>query len=348
MDNLHSKTNTFFLSLQFVGKEIKCTFAAVMSVKKLFKRYSLLVSICVGTIVYFLFANVTSLYPVGDAVTPFLIGSLPYVMAALLYVTFCKIKLKEMRPRRWHMRLQLIYIAISSVLALAAAFCTDASTKLVLEGIFICFICPTAAAAAVVADKLGGNISSLTIYTIMSNLLASLLIPLFFPMIEKGVDISFFKAFVMVLYNVTGVLVLPLLLAIVSKRVLPRFVRWIASVKDLAFYMWCYNLAIVTGLTVRNTLHSSVSGWVLALLLFSPALVAIIQFAIGKAVGRPYGENISAGQSFGQKNTVVAIWLTITFLNPLAALAPGAYVIWQNLINAWQLWYKDKFGYVKW
>ncbi len=329
-------------------KEIKCTFASVMSIKKIFKRYSLLISICVGTALYFLFAGVPYLYNMGDVISPWLIDSLPYVMAALLYVTFCKIKLKEMRPRRWHLCLQLVYVAISSLLALAAAFCTDYSAKLVLEGVFICFICPTAAAAAVVADKLGGNISSLTIYTIMSNLLASLLIPLFFPMIEKGVDISFFEAFVMVLYNVTGVLVLPLVLAIISKKVIPGFVRWIASVKDLAFYMWCYNLAIVTGLTVRNTLRSEVSGWVLVFLLVLPAFAALIQFAIGKAVGRRYGENISAGQSFGQKNTVVAIWLTITFLNPLAALAPGAYVIWQNIINAWQLWYKDKFGYVKW
>ncbi len=316
--------------------------------KKFFKRYSLLISISVGTILYFLFADVPFLFPVGDAVSPWLIGSLPYVMAALLYVTFCKINLKEMRLRRWHICLQLIYIGISTLLALLAAYVSEGSVKLVLEGFFICFICPTAAAAAVVADKLGGNISSLTIYTIMSNLIASLLIPLFFPMIEKGVDISFFEAFVMVLYNVTGVLVLPLILAIISKKVIPAFVRWIVSVKDLAFYMWCYNLAIVTGLTVRNTLQSEVSGWVLAFLLISPAFAALIQFAIGKAVGRCYGENISAGQSFGQKNTVVAIWLTITFLNPLAALAPGAYVIWQNLINAWQLWYKDKYGYVKW
>ncbi len=319
-----------------------------MDVKKIFKRYSLLISIVVGTAAYLLFANIPLLYPVGDAVSPCLVGSLPYVMAALLYVTFCKINLKDMHPRRWHLRLQLIYIALSSVLALLAAFAVDGSAKLVLEGFFICFICPTAAAAAVVADKLGGNISSLTIYTIMSNILASLLIPLFFPMIEKGVDISFLEALVMVLYNVTGVLVLPLALAIVSKKVIPSFVRRIASIKDLAFYMWCYNLAIVTGLTVRNTLISELSGWVLVLLLVSPAFAALIQFAIGKTVGRRYGENISAGQSFGQKNTVVAIWLTITFLNPLAALAPGAYVIWQNLINAWQLWYKDKYGYVKW
>lgn len=34
-------------------------------------------------------------------------------------------------------------------------------------------------------------------------------------------------------------------------------------------------------------------------------------------------------------------------LNPLAAVAPGAYVIWQNMVNAWQLWYKGKYGKLK-
>ena len=27
-----------------------------------------------------------------------------------------------------------------------------------------------------------------------------------------------------------------------------------------------------------------------------------------------------------------------TYLHPLAALGPGAYVVWQNLFNSYQLW----------
>ena len=71
-------------------------------------------------------------------------------------------------------------------------------------------------------------------------------------------------------------------------------------------------------------------------------------FFCPKAVGYHYGDSISAGQALGQKNTVVGIWLTIAFLNPIASIAPCAYVVWQNLINAWQLWYKQKYGRLKW
>ncbi len=27
---------------------------------------------------------------------------------------------------------------------------------------------------------------------------------------------------------------------------------------------------------------------------------------------------------------------------------PDAYVVWQNLVNGWQLWYKEKYGKLKW
>ena len=56
----------------------------------------------------------------------------------------------------------------------------------------------------------------------------------------------------------------------------------------------------------------------------------------------------AGGQALGQKNTVIGIWLMLSFLNPTAVIAPCAYVIWQNLINAVQLWYKGKYGYLKW
>ena len=152
----------------------------------------------------------------------------------------------------------------------------------------------------------------------------------------------------MVFRNVTTVLVVPLLLALLSRKFLPRFVDKVKSVKDLGFYMWCFNLTILMGETLRNFLHATVSGWILALLLIVPLVVCLVQFAIGKAVGRHWDASISAGQALGQKNTIVGIWLTLTFLNPLAAVAPGSYVVWQNLVNGWQLWYKEKYGRLKW
>lgn len=313
-----------------------------------FKRFSLPVSLLVGIVFYLMFSRIDILVPVGDVAGPVLLDIMPVVLFTILYVTFCKIQIKEMKPRTWHFILQGIRIVLSGLFVWLITLTSDADTKLVLEGVFICIICPTAAAAPVVTEKLGGSIGSLTIYTIIANVVTTIIIPLFFPMVEKSADMSFIFAVLMVLKNVTLVLVVPLALALISRKVIPSFTTYLAKKKNLGFYLWCINLSIVSGVTVRNILQSTVSGTSLVLLLVLPLFVTVAQFAIGKAVGRPFGDSISAGQALGQKNTVVGIWLTISFLNPLAAVAPGAYVLWQNMVNAWQLWYKEKYGKVKW
>ena len=54
----------------------------------------------------------------------------------------------------------------------------------VFEGAMVCFICPTATAAAVITAKLGGSASTLTTYTLLSNLLAAIVVPVIFPLVE--------------------------------------------------------------------------------------------------------------------------------------------------------------------
>lgn len=320
-----------------------------MKVFSFFRKFALPCSLVLGALGYLIFANVPFLQPLGDAVGPRLVELMPVVLFALLYVTFCKIEIKEMKPKMWHFVLQLIRTSLALLMVIAIClFGKNYEAKVILEGAFICFICPTAAAVAVVTEKLGGSIGSLTTYTVIANIFTMIIIPSLFPMVEKGADVSFLYMSMMVFRNVTTVLVVPLLLALLSRKFLPRFVDKVKSVKDLGFYMWCFNLTILMGETVRNILHATVSGWILALLLFVPLLVCLIQFAIGKAVGRHWDASISGGQALGQKNTIVGIWLTLTFLNPLAAVAPGAYVVWQNLVNGWQLWYKEKYGHLKW
>ena len=320
-----------------------------MKVFSFFRKFALPCSLVLGALGYLIFANVPFLQPLGDAVGPRLVELMPVVLFALLYVTFCKIEIKEMKPKAWHFVLQLIRTSLALLMVIAIClFGKNYEAKVILEGAFICFICPTAAAVAVVTEKLGGSIGSLTTYTVIANIFTMIIIPSLFPMVEKGADVSFLYMSMMVFRNVTTVLVVPLLLALLSRKFLPRFVDKVKSVKDLGFYMWCFNLTILMGETLRNFLHATVPGWILALLLIVPLVVCLVQFAIGKAVGRHWDASISAGQALGQKNTIVGIWLTLTFLNPLAAVAPGAYVVWQNLVNGWQLWYKEKYGKLKW
>ncbi|MDR0757716.1 MAG: transporter, partial [Tannerella sp.] len=71
-------------------------------------------------------------------------------------------------------------------------------------------------------------------------------------------------------------------------------------------------------------------------------ILCCAQFWGGRRIGRRYGDPVSSGQGLGQKNTILALWMAQTYLNPLISLAPATYIIWQNIINAYQLWRKNR------
>lgn len=318
-----------------------------MRVIAFIKKWTLLCAMLFGTVVYTLFTTVEPLKEPGLVLGPVVEQMMPVMIFTILYVTFCKINIENMRPRAWHFWLQLIRTALSAIMVAVVALARTPEEKIVLEGVFICVICPTAAAAPVITEKLGGSIESLTVYTLIANVVTAVIIPAFFPLVEKGAGITFTFAFLMILKRVVTVLLLPLCLALLTRRYLPRVAEAIKSCKNLGFYLWCINLSIVMGMTLHHIVISQVSGLTLLLLITLPAIVTVALFTIGKSVGHCYGESICAGQALGQKNTMVGIWLTVTFLNPTAAVAPCVYVVWQNLVNTWQLWYKSKYGRLK-
>ena len=316
------------------------------------KNWTLLVALCVGCIVYLTFAYLPPLEPVGDFVGPKLVSLLPVVIFVMLYMTFCKIDMHNFRPRTWHFLLQLVRTGLSGLVVLIIVLFphADPDTKVVLEGIFICVICPTAAAAAVVTEKLGGSIATMTVYMIIANCFTVVIIPAFFPLVERNANITFLMSAMMVLERVLRVLILPLILGLFTQRFLPRVVAWVKRVPNAPFYLWSFNLSIIMGLATQTLIHSPLHGWAMSLLIFLPLLVCILLFSIGKWVGHFWGPQarIDAGQALGQKNNVVGIWLILHFLNPLVIIAPCAYVVWQNILNALQIWYKKKYGELKW
>ena len=319
-----------------------------MRIAKFIKDWTLLCAIGFGSIVYWVFTHVDVLVPFGDFAGPKLVALLPVNLFVMLYVTFCKIRMDDLTPRKWHFILQGIRTFLAAASVIAANLCTTPTGKLLWESVFICAICPTAAAAPVIVEKLGGSIASLTVYLLIANCFTSVIIPLFFPLMEKSADITFVMAAWLVLKRVLTVLVVPLALALLTRKCLPGFIAWLKTKRNIAFSIWSVNLSIIMGLAMQHIVRAPVSGWVLVALCIIPLLLAVVQFSVGKLVGHYYGDSIGAGQALGQKNTVVGIWLTLSFLNPYAAIAPCVYVIWQNLINAIQLYYKEKHGYLKW
>lgn len=61
-----------------------------------------------------------------------------------------------------------------------------------------------------------------------------------------------------------------------------------------------------------------------------------------RSLGRRYGDAPAGGQSLGQKNTVLAVWMAQSFLDPISSIAPTAYIVWQNFVNSYQIYRHDR------
>ena len=307
------------------------------------RNWTLPVAMVTGVLGYFLFAKVAWLSPTKPLMLELIAILTPTLIFAQLLLTFCRMDLHEMRLKGWHGWLLLFQALTCLAVALVLVVCPlDETYREVFEGAMVCLICPTATAAAVITGKLGGSASTLTTYTLLSNLLAAVAVPLVFPWVEPHEGLSFFPAFLKILSKVFPLLLCPFFLALLLKWLLPGVHHWLASVHGAAFYLWAVALAIVSGQTVRSLLASDAPARVKWLIACAALVACVGQFAVGKATGGRYGERISGGQALGQKNTVLAIWMAYTYLIPLSSVGPGSYVLWQNIINSWQLWKKRK------
>ena len=322
-----------------------------MGLIRFLKDWTLPVAIVVGTVSYLTFYYTPQLDALGDMLSPVFDVIFPLFVFLTLFVTFCKVDFHQMRPHRWHVGVllaQLLLVGVTILVIIAGPLVGGAglniqgmsgnSEKLLWEALLTCIIGPSASAAPVVVGKLGGNISTMTTYTLISSLASALMIPLVFPMLEPAANVAFIEAFLLILQKVSTVLLLPLLLGWVMQHYVKGVCQRITAMPNLSFYCWAISLSITTGITVKNIMHSNASLWLLAMIALTTLMLCFVQFAIGRLIGRHLGEEINSGQALFQKNTALSIWVAYMYLNPVASIGAGCYVLWQNIINSIELY----------
>ena len=143
------------------------------------------------------------------------------------------------------------------------------------------------------------------------------------------------------------VLIAPLALGWYMQHFAKRVCAWIVSIPDLSFYLWAVQLSVTSGVTVRNIVHSEAGLPVLLMIATMSLILCFVLFLVGRSIGRHLGDEIDGGQALFQKNTALSIWVAYTYLNPVASVGAGCYVLWQNIINSLELWeYRRKSSLV--
>ena len=305
------------------------------------RDWSLPIAMGSGVLMYLLYTNIPLFDGTHDFVSSLLAVVQPGLIFAMLFVTFCKVRIKELKPSKWHLWLlafQLLsFIAISLTIAFVPRM--PVTVRVLLEAAMMCLLCPTATAAAVITARLGGNSASLISYTMQINIAVALVAPFFLAMSHPVDGMSLASSFMLILGKVFPLLLLPLLCAELLRKILPGVHKLLVTKgRNLPFYLWLVALSLAIAMTTRAIAHSDLSIWVMAGIALVSLVCCVLQFAFGRYVGRRNGEVIAGGQSLGQKNTVFAIWFACTFLTPVTAIAGGFYSLWHNLVNTWQLY----------
>jgi BASS family bile acid:Na+ symporter len=310
-----------------------------MTILRFLKDWTLPVAISVGAIIYLMFYWVPCLDDAGNTLGPVIDTVFPVAVFLTLFSTFCRVDFHQMRPHRWLVGVlvaQLLLVALNCWIIFGVE--AHPEQKILWESVLTCIIGPTATAAPVVTAKIGGNINTMTAFVVVSSLASALMIPAVFPLLERGNHLDFWTAFVIILQKVGTVLIMPLVLGWVMQHYVKRLCAWIVSIPDLSFYLWSVQLCITSGVTVRNIVHSNASLTLLLMIAALSLALCFVLFLTGRSIGRHLGDEINSGQALFQKNTALSIWVAYMYLNPVASVGAGCYVLWQNIINSLELW----------
>lgn len=259
----------------------------------------------------------------------------PYCIIAMLFFSFVRVDLTKIRlsPVLIGMQLFQVALAIASYFLLKLIF-----PPVVAEGALACFLCPAASASPVIIGILGGSVSVGVSYVLLTSAAITVIAPLLFSWIAPG-ELSFFASTWYIMKQVMPLIIVPILLSSTVRRYMPHVLKTIEKIPSAAFWLWVVTLAIVIAKTVHYmSLEPAEEIPTMILLAGVGLVVCIIQFTVGKYLSKKtLGESITLGQSLGQKNSSLAIWMCQVYLNPLSAVAMAAYSIWQNLFNAIQM-----------
>lgn len=194
-------------------------------------------------------------------------------------------------------------------------------------------VTPTALAAPVVTSLVRGQVEFVTASVFITNSLAAVLLPLILPVVmTQGKGVSGGS----ILFQTLVVIALPLALAQGLRRWLPSFAQRVKQLKPLTFYLWLTGLYFASakaGFFIRQNEQSLTT---LGMMAGVALVLCTLNFGLGRWLGRPSLVQ-ETGQALGQKNTMLAVWVCLTFLSPTLALGPMFYILFQNLYNAYLL-----------
>ena len=257
----------------------------------------------------------------------------PLLIASMLFLTFCRIDLRQMRLKWIHLAMLAVQIVGGVVVFVAVK---PLLGVVVAQGAMMCVLAPIAMAAVVIGGMLGANVATMVSYSLVCNIVTAVVVPPIIHAFGNGTC-----TFVEIISRVAPTLIAPFVVAQALRYTLPRLAKWFADHSSYSFYIWLFSLVLVMGRTTAFIIDTDANILTEIELALVALILCLAQFRLGRYMGEKSGDRVAGAQSVGQKNTILAIWLSLNFLNPIASIAPTAYIVWQNFVNSYQIYKKN-------
>jgi len=296
-----------------------------IQVKQNIKTFLLIATIIIGFSFHHFFAQFSKITPL--------------LLFFMLFFSFSLVDFRKIKLRKEYFFLALYQIGVSiSVYLLLKQY-----NETLAQGTMICILAPTAVAAIVMSSMLGANTASVTSYSLLINLIISIVAPIYFSIMEVPYNLPFWASVGKIILQVFPLLMAPIFLIFIIKKISKKMSAGLKRLSGISFYLWIVSATILMGKTMNFLLLQDSNNYlIITLLIIFSLILCIFQFLFGYYFGKKFKDELACTQYLGQKNTILAIWMAQTFLNPLASIAPAAYVLWQNFINTYQLWAKSR------
>lgn len=256
---------------------------------------------------------------------------IPYIITVMLFLTFLKVRPRDIRLHRSHfylLGLQLLLGALAYFLTVG--WRADAATSMLL-----CFLTASASAGPSIVTILKGDTVYTTTYVLLSHLAFVVLVPFIYPYVsDVPQSVGLLTQMWHIFYYVARLILPAIVVAWAIVWLRPRFADTLGSYTSLSYSFWLLSLLLLIAHTteyIKTASHFELGD--LALMSGLGLMTCVLQYWLGHVLAPYIGvEQHAARHSLGQKNTSLSIWIAALFLPPLVGIGITSYIIWQNII----------------
>lgn len=250
-----------------------------------------------------------------------------YLIMGMLLFPFLSVSFPRDRTAYYHV--SGILAAMFSLSALSYGLIMHWDRQIAIVA-FLIASTPTATAAPVIVGLLDRDVDYVVASVVITNCVVALVIPFILPRVAY-IDGSISS--LVILQATSMVVSLPLMASVLIRWTSKRLTRLLSSRQSVPFLIWLIVIYLATARASFYLSESSASHWMVFFIACVALVLCLVNFLIGRGIGgQRYG--VEAGQSMGQKNTMLMTWIALECVSPMAALGPIFYLVYQNIYNS--------------